>query len=446
LQLEDYVIKAIKIIILKLLYLFTSSIRKHLFYGVDIIQGGRIARHIYDIKSHFNNPSISRTPILEKLLDHATATTKYYSSLENKTLSNFPVITKSVILDHFESFQSSTYRNKKLHKMTTSGSTGVPLVVLQDKNKKKRNTADTIYFAKQVGVEIGERLFYIKLWVKKNRKNALTLLAQNIKAHNILDCNDNQLTELLSQLKKYRGKKNMMVYPSFLEQLCQYAEGSKDNLPKIAVIISTSEKLNEYERKCAEQLFCSRVYERYSNMENGILAQENNISKHYIANTASYVIEMLHPEKDEPIMDGEVGRIVITDLYNYAMPMIRYDTGDMAIAKTLENGQLVFTKLFGRKMDVIYDTKGRYISPHIFYEISYFSDHKQFQFIQNEVRTYSFKLNSTKEKTDEAGMITHFKKYLGDNAIFNFDYVDEIPLLASGKRKKVLNLLNNKNL
>jgi phenylacetate-CoA ligase len=90
-------------------------------------------------------------------------------------------------------------------------------------------------------------------------------------------------------------------------------------------------------------------------------------------------------------------------------------------------------------MDMIYDTKGRIVFPHLFYKISDFSEHKQFQFIQEDKNIYTFKLNSNEEKTNQNGMSTYFKKYLGNDAVFNFIYVNEIPLLASGKRKKVVN-------
>ncbi len=415
---------------------------------VDIIRGGNVSNHVQHLKSHFKNSKnykISQDKLVTKLLKHATTSTPYYSDYINSPLTDFPIITKTDIVENFNAFKSNIYEDKKVFKVMTSGSTGIPLTIFQNKNKKARNTADTIYFSKRVGINVGEKLIYLKLWVEKNKKSRLSLFAQNIMKHNILDYDNNKLESLIKRLKTYKGKKNMIAYPSFLEQLCHYVNNNDENPPKIASLITISEKLNAFERSSAERLFGARVYERYSNMENGILAQEDSTSPYYTVNTASYIVELLHPEKDEPVPEGEVGRIVVTDLYNYAMPMIRYDTGDMAIAGTLKNGRQVFTKIFGRKMDIVHDTESNYISPHIFYEISNFSRHRQFQFIQEGVTSYCFKLNSTKDQTDEKGMEAHFKKYLGPDAIFRFEYVDEIPLLASGKRKKVLNLHQGSN-
>ncbi|MFP2997010.1 CoF synthetase [Spongiivirga sp. MCCC 1A20706] len=432
---------------MKYFYQSTAFIRKFAFYAFDALKGRIIGKHLTDINSHFENPAESknsRETLLLNLLSHTFKTVDYYAKLEGiSKLSDYPVVTKSHFIDHFDSFISSQYKDTKLFKMTTSGSTGIPLLVLQNKQKKDRNTADTIYFAKRVGVYVGVKLLYIKLWSHKNKKSKLSLAIQNIMPHNILDSDKSHFEKLLYKMNRYSGKMNMIVYPSFLEQLCQHLEKKDVELPKIGSLITISEKLNKYERQCAEKLFGARVYERYSNMENGILAQEDSTSCYYTVNTASYIVEMLHPEYDVAIAEGEVGRIVITDLFNYAMPMIRYDTGDMAIAKTLDDGRLVFTEIFGRKMDVVYDTNGKYVSPHIFYMISKFSVHKQFQFIQNGKKTYCFKLNATPEKTNENAMVDYFKAYLGNDAVFSFEYVDEIPLLASGKRKKVENRLSS---
>ena len=52
-------------------------------------------------------------------------------------------------------------------------------------------------------------------------------------------------------------------------------------------------------------------------MENGIIAQQSIDSNNYIINWASYYVEILKLDKDTPVEQGEIGRIVVTDLYNY---------------------------------------------------------------------------------------------------------------------------------
>ena len=67
-------------------------------------------------------------------------------------------------------------------------------------------------------------------------------------------------------------------------------------------------------------------------MENGILAQQKTASENeFIINWASYHIEILNIDTNELAPNGTVGRIVVTDFFNYAMPLIRYDTGDLGV-------------------------------------------------------------------------------------------------------------------
>ena len=87
----------------------------------------------------------------------------------------------------------------------------------------------------------------------------------------------------------------------------------------------------------------------------------------YYIDSASYYYEFLRMESDLPAKEGEVCRIVITDLYNYAFPIIRYDTGDTAIYRREiigENFKIFLKEIYGRKTDLVFNSLGRKISPH----------------------------------------------------------------------------------
>lgn len=420
------------------------NIRSCAFWILDFLRGSRIRKHFEEIKFIIENPTHAdsiklREQRLNELIDHTISTTPFYKNKKYKSLFEFPIITKIKVLDNFEQFRSTKFAIKNLRKVSTSGSTGIPFVIYQNSDKTKRNTADTIFFSSQANYRIGQKLIYIKLWDEKSYKNKSELFYQNIIPFNVLKNSNYEIEELLEKIKKIKGKKTIIIYPSFLEKILRYLDVYNDDTNyNIDSIITMSESLNHYEKISASKYFDSPIFERYSNVENGIIAQQTNDStSNYKINTASYYVEILKTDSDEPVENGEVGRIVITDLFNYALPLIRYDTGDMAALE--KSSKSSFLKIYGRKMDTIYKTNGTIISPHIFYKISSFSDHKQFQFIQESKTNYSFKLNSTKEKTQETEMIAYFKKYLGNDATFNFIYVDKIPLLTSGKRKKVVN-------
>jgi phenylacetate-CoA ligase len=214
-------------------------------------------------------------------------------------------------------------------------------------------------------------------------------------------------------------------------------------LTDVKSIISMSESLNNYTRETLQKYFGIPVVSRYSNLENGIIAQqETDNTDRYLINTGSYIIEILDMECDNYSKPNQPGRIVVTDLFNYALPMIRYDTGDVGTISEDPNrpGNLFLSTVEGRKLDLLYDTKGNLVSSYIVYKNMWqYTEILQYQLIQEGKKEYVFRINTDTKFNREEKLINEFKTYLGRDADFRIEYVSEIPLLASGKRKKIVN-------
>jgi phenylacetate-CoA ligase len=181
----------------------------------------------------------------------------------------------------------------------------------------------------------------------------------------------------------------------------------------------------------------------YSNEENGIMGLQLPDSNSYYINSESYFYEILKMDSDEPAEDGELGRVVITDLTNYAFPILRYDNGDTAVAHTeIREGRkkLFLTELYGRRSDLIYDTSGHAVTPYIitnnFWDVQGVA---QYQFIQTGLKDYELRLNGDRSLMNVDDMLGRILPTLGEDANINVVYVDEIPVLASGKRKYIEN-------
>ena len=85
--------------------------------------------------------------------------------------------------------------------------------------------------------------------------------------------------------------------------------------------------------------------DRYANEENGVLACTRPDGQVLHLNRASYHFEFLKLDSDEAESPGRLARVVLTDLHNRAMPMIRYDTGDLAIVTDPdENGAVALAR------------------------------------------------------------------------------------------------------
>ena len=183
----------------------------------------------------------------------------------------------------------------------------------------------------------------------------------------------------------------------------------------------------------------------YSNEENGNIGiSVAGTDDGYYVDTESYYVELLKLDSDEPAEDGEIGRIVITDLYNYAFPILRYENGDLAIAdrRKMPNGRskLYFKEVYGRRSDMIYDCDGKMISPYVITNGMWGVEGiSQWRFIQTELTEYVIELNGEKEWVDTKDILGRLTLFLGKDATISIAFVDEIPVLQSGKRKYIEN-------
>ena len=433
--------------------LLAEKIRKLLFGIVDFLRGSKIANHLKEIDSTISGYPDTKEIVQKKLnaiLKHAAGTTAYYSSFGNASITLFPVINKSIIRENEASFIASSYDKSTLLKVVTSGSTGTPFCVYHNADKKIRNTADTIYFAKKAGFELGQKLYYFKIWNDINKKKWFNTWSQNIEACNVFELSDVAIEKLIKRLNEDSSTIGFLAYASAYDAICRFLDRSPQIQIKARVLsaIAMSEALNEYTKEAMQRHFRCSCISRYSNVENGMIAQQSvDGGGEFYINFASYYVEVLNMDNNDASPLGKAGRIVVTDLYNYAMPMIRYDTGDIGIMnERLVNGKTtpVLEKIEGRKMDMVFNTDGHLVSSFTITNGMWkYTELIQYQFIQTGKINYIFKLNCDEPFKRTTELIADFKRIFGERAVIDIEYVDEIPLLNSGKRKKVMNVCPN---
>lgn len=435
-------------------------LRRSLFWTLDFLKGGKIKKHYKDIKFIQESSNLiivkkRKETLLKNILEHALTTVPFYNrEIGGNSLQNFPIINKKLVRENFEQLKSQKFlNNKSNYRVYTSGSTGNPFEIYHDGNKRDRNTADTIYFAEKSGYRLGSRLYYLRLWDKQYKKSNLISWIQNISMHSVDELQEDNIAKLIQKLKNDNSNKNILAYTSALETLCRYLDTLAD-LPlniKVDSVIAVAESLNCYVKKSIKKYFGVNVLSRYSNSENGIFAQQSKSgdTSDFEINNSSYYFEILDLEKDIPVQPGVLGRIVVTDLFNFCMPMIRYDTGDVGIMDYVgedTNRGMVFKIIEGRKMDMFTTTKGEYLSSHIIHKILQYGEIDQFQFIQEKNKEYTIKLKVMKnfDFTKAAKMVKEYQDYFGEGSKVKIEYVDDIPLLPSGKRKLVINNTMNR--
>jgi phenylacetate-CoA ligase len=415
----------------------------------DRVQGSPLRRNMHEVREILTDPfgehSIRiRQDNLLGLLDRTTHTVPYYRDLKGSRLDGFPIIKKTTIQENFDSFKSLDFETESLFRVSTSGSTGVPFFLYHNTLKRKRNTSDVLYFMGQTGYRIGNALLELEVWRGHNRRSRLRNLLQNTYQFDVTKLDDDKIKSFLKKVGDTPGQINMLGFSSAFESICQYMDKhdifyEKDN---VAGITANSEYLNGYTRETLRKRFCTQVYSRYSNEEIGILAHQTEESgDNFVLNWGSYYFEILDMKTDAPAEKGELGRIVVTDLFNYSMPIIRYDTGDVGMFAPEYPDNRFLSAVEGRKMDLVTDTRGTVLSSFVVYTLFYPYYHllNQYQFIQEGAKEYTIKLNAKEGFNEERELIKAVKNHFGQDAGVRIQYVDEIPALASGKRRKVVN-------
>ncbi|NLK10966.1 MAG: phenylacetate--CoA ligase family protein [Staphylococcus equorum] len=416
-----------------------ASLRRTIFWTIDALSNGNTRKHYYNIKEIMEGDSLNGSQ-LNLLLEHAKNFVPFYKNLKFSRFEELPILTKNDYKKDYDALQSEYYLNKPLHQMSTSGSTGTPFTVNQNMDKRKRTVAELIYFNEIAGQKLGDRYLYIKTWPMK--KSTIESIKQNVIPIDILHLNEETLEKIRVTLKRDKSVKSILAYASTYKVLVDYLSDSGDTseMFNIKAIFSSSALLDKETKEKLNQVFDCPIIDRYSNQENGVLAQTKSTLGEFYINRASYHIELLKLDSDKPAEAGELGRIVLTDLYNFAMPMLRYDTGDLAISDDEDRDSLkTLRSIQGRRVDIIYDTKGNVLTPHTWsVNMRKYSNLKQWQFIQEDKKRYVLKVNGGKGVYSKEDFDNTLRSILGSDAEIEIQYVDEIPVLSSGKFKNTI--------
>lgn len=375
---------------------------------------------------------------LKNLLDHAINTTEYYKGYSNyKTLEEYPVIEKKVIKENYNHFISSAYNKDKLIPMTTSGSYGTPFTFLLTKQKKEMQHAEVLFFSKWANFDIGVKHGYVvsKIKSKKDQfiQNQFSIAPFKISEEWL----SNEKERIISNKLKV-----LIGYPSAIGAIAKYFNSKKEFF-KLDGVITISEVLTDDVRISIKKAFGVNAISRYSTEELGVLAIECEKNQKHHINNINYIVEILDINENKPVKPGEMGRVVVTDLYSHAMPLIRYDTGDLAI---LGQGDCecgiktpYLETLSGRKLEEIYSPEGTVIaSMGLNGKMRDIENVLQFQLIQIGEKDYQINLVVMEEFSSEDEIIKRYKELIGKDANIIIKYMQDIPPLSSGKRPYIL--------
>src|SRR5688572_17544478 len=236
-----------------------------------------------------------------------------------------PFLTKDILRQEFDRLQPMTKRSG-VQRMSTGGSTGAPVAFLVDAERTAFTDACRMRAHRWYGVDVGAR--EIVLWgspielTKQDYVRAFRDRLMNSRLLSAFDLGDKSLAEYANVIDDYRPEK-MYGYASAIYVLANYLKKAGRS-PRIApkVIFATAEPLFDFQRNVIEEVFQCPVSVEYGARDAGLIALQCPSGGLHIPSEGMLV------EIDGAAADGSV-EIVITNLYSFAMPIIRYRTGDV---------------------------------------------------------------------------------------------------------------------
>jgi phenylacetate-CoA ligase len=223
-------------------------------------------------------------------------------------------------------------------------------------------------------------------------------------------------------------------------ELARLLGNNRDPLPGLSAIIVSAETLYDEWRTVIESCFKVPVYNRYGGRDIHLVAQECPSHKGLHINSEYLLVEIV--KDGRPVSPGQLGEIVVTRLDNYAMPFIRYRTGDLGIQAIdgCECGRSLplLQKIEGRVQDAIVTGDGRIVSGLFFaHMMKDCLDVKEFQVHQLAINRLLILVVPHAQRpfssSDRIRRIT--REYMGDNMEILFEIRKEIPFTRSGKRR-----------
>ena len=434
-------------------------IKKCIWNSISKIRGNDCRKEYLEIKSINNKDGLLRFKerYFKDLLLHVSKNVPYYHRFFKKLgmvddgvvdLSKFdkiPILSKEIIRRHHGELVSKDYMTRKWYYNSSGGSTGEPIRFIQDDLYGKWGNATSKYYYKDI-LGIDERSAKkVILWGSERdlfegdagfKANIVNWWTNTVFL--------NSFRMIKEDMDKYVGIINsykpdlLRGYTGSLYELSRYVERKNVAIYTPKILISTAETLRGEMRQKIESVFGTKLYDFYGSREVSNLAGECRAGLMHVFMFWNYVEILDH--NNRPVKGGEEGKVVVTNLHNYSMPLIRYEIGDMAVLgpEKCKCGNVLPTlkKVIGRITDHFVKEDGTIIHGEYFTHLFYLKDWVQaFQVIQEDYQKIKIlivlegSINRSKKKDVE----NKIKLLMGQDCKIVWEFVEDIPKTKSGK-------------
>lgn len=403
--------------------------------------------------------------LVDSVLNYAATDIAYYRDWAKNqggsvpSLENWPVLTKNDIRENYEKLKAPDLAARTTWESASGGSTGKPVHVIHDEEFAAKAEATRKYAAK---------LFYdgphfnkVVLWgalqetgvagsgetlQQKLKATMLQTMGMRTTTFNTFYLSEEKLGECVRQINSQKPD-FILGYAGSVYQVAKYCKANQIRIAKPPkAIMLTAQSLYPFMREIIDDVFKSRICNHYGSREVGPASWEGPDGKMYICDFFDY-IEVVD-EDNKPVQPGEEGRVLVTTLHNYAMPLIRYDIGDRAVKGEPETlGGRTFPtleRILGKNSEEFVSKRGDIIHGQFFINLFYFRNWiDEFQVIQaeHEVVDINYTRRAEVNSEDVAEIESKVRSVLGEGCRINWHELPEIPRTPAGKHLYIRSLV-----
>jgi phenylacetate-CoA ligase len=383
----------------------------------------------------------------------------YKKFIDNKLVTSWediPVLTKAAIQAPLSDRFSKGYNAKNSHLHNTSGSSGTPFFFAKDKFCHALSWA-LIYnrfgwHKIKNGKDLQARFYGIPKGSLSGFKETLKDLLSSRVRFPIFNLSEEVLGEFY---KTFESKPFVFVngYTSSLVMMAKYCIEKNTTIksvcPSLKKVFATSEVCDDLDRKTIEIGFGVSVVNEYGSAELDLIGFEDQ-NGDWLVNYETLFVEILD-ENNQPVPPGSEGKVVVTSLYNKAMPFIRYELGDRAILKKEKKGNYqVLESVKGRTNDIAILPSGKKSPGLTFYYISkkLLEDGgfmKEFVIRQKKLNHFHYEYVANREITlqEIKKVESSMELYLEKGLEITFEKTEIIRRSESGKLKHFYSHIND---
>jgi phenylacetate-CoA ligase len=395
------------------------------------------------------NYCYNNVPYYKDLFDKSNLILKKNKIVLNKfsDLEMIPILTKKLINENLNELKSIRFDDKQLVRNSSGGSTGEKAVFYQDRIHRLTQTSNFLAFLRIHGVRYWQRKHLLVWGNQEDLGNSI--LPDNIYYHllfndsvvlNASNLSEKELNRCSDILKKIKFD-YIRGYSQGIFILAKHINDNKIKIKKQKLVISTATQLSNEMKIEIKKAFSCDIVDFYGSREVGSIG-------YYESNESLKIFHNMNYVEVENIENSSIGELIITNLSNKGMPLIRYKIGDIGIISNNEK-QLPFyiSKLNGRVADVFHTIDNKKIDGTFLTTIlNEFDGINQFQIIQEKIDLIKIRfvsnINVNQLIFDKISF--KFSKIFGDECELIFVKEKYIPPSKSGKFLYVICKIDNK--